>query len=300
MKLAHDASLFVALVVASTALLACSSGSGGAAGAPDAGPVACTADNGTCKTSIECCSDSCSIGGVCNAPSRCAALGAACAKGVDCCTGTCVGGSCAAPTCVDDLEPCLLPSDCCSTMCDGSSGTCKAPDPACTELTKTCATDADCCSGHCGLNHACGTVACSKAGQACQASADCCGGYFCASSACTAQLAAGSPCTTSDMCKSGLACDPQSGACKPSGACGSLLGKDLSGWSASAAATPEELDLNACACDAGGPCATVCVGAAQPDFCEGQAPAVGGACDLCLHATGLAGCGDQLRACQSN
>jgi hypothetical protein len=109
----------------------CSSGTCGAATAPDSGG-ACASDGASCSQDSDCCGGSCSSGtcGASTAPDSggaCASDGSSCSQDSDCCGGTCSSGTCgaaAAPTCGNPGDGCAADSDCCSGSCDQASGTC--------------------------------------------------------------------------------------------------------------------------------------------------------------------------------
>ncbi|HEY4159429.1 MAG TPA: hypothetical protein VGM29_15075, partial [Polyangiaceae bacterium] len=105
--------------------------------------------------------------------------------GGDCCSGLCdpSSGCVSVPgMCSGAGAPCLGATDCCSVSC--VSGQCTGS--ACVADNAACASDAECCGGSC-KSGACAPLntACKTAGNPCAASGDCCSGLCGADQLCS-------------------------------------------------------------------------------------------------------------------
>jgi hypothetical protein len=117
------------------------------------------------------------------------------------------------PSCLAFGQLCATGGDCCSGLCDPSTGTCVATINKCTQSGGNCQASTECCSLFCAAGR-CSASACIADNQTCIDSAACCGGN-CSAGQCqplsTACHTAGNPCTNSSQCCSSLC---QAGICK--------------------------------------------------------------------------------------
>ena len=142
--------------------------------------------------------------------------GGACSQGADCVSGFCLGGACCA------LTTCGSDTNCQGTRCD-ETGACVYPTvscgtPSCNASTQQLTTSA-CDQGTCvaGTPSNCPDHLTCANGTACQISCvlsnDCISGFYCSAGSCLAQLAAGSVCTSSESCATGVCGVAGSGHC---------------------------------------------------------------------------------------
>jgi hypothetical protein len=111
---------------------------GPGSGTPDGG--ACLANDATCSTASQCCSQICT-GNKCVPPAACQPQGAVCTASGDCCTGlgcavTGSGGTCQPSACASGGQACSSANPCCSGLAclDDALNNCTNPPCTCTFL----------------------------------------------------------------------------------------------------------------------------------------------------------------------
>ncbi len=128
----------------------------------------CSSFNETCSQDVDCCSGtSCKVNDVL-VPSCCKSLHDTCVHDIECCGEgeACIDGQC--KNCIhsgqDVQNECILPSDCCTGICQGH---------CCSPVGQSCQTTGECCAGHKCLG-VCTPCIADGSSTTCNSDADCC------------------------------------------------------------------------------------------------------------------------------
>ena len=120
------------------------SGGGSGSGGSSSSGGSCGVQGAGCDSDSDCCSDPCTLQGVCG----CALHGGFCLADSECCSEPCAPGLhlCG---CIPMNGSCLVDGDCCGGHCDSLDSMCN------TCSTINCFADSDCCSGKCNSSFQC-------------------------------------------------------------------------------------------------------------------------------------------------